>query len=108
MEFDLNSENVQIIIKSDRKRIQSDENSNEPYNSGESSDIFDLSNNSNVRYEILLKLDDYYLINNLKLVGDIDEFIIHKIKFQSVKNRLWENVPYYNPDKKEITIRENE
>jgi hypothetical protein len=107
MEFDLNSENIQIIIKSDRKRINSDDNNNEAYNSGES-DLFDLSNNTNIKYEVLLKLDDYYLINNLKLLGDIDEFVIHKIKFQSVKTGLWENVPYYNPDKKEITIRDNE
>jgi hypothetical protein len=107
MEFDLNSENIQIIIKNDRKRINSEEITNEIYNSGES-DLFDLSNSSNIKYEILLKLDDYYLINNIKLQGDIDEFIIHKIKFQSIRNGLFENVPYYNPDKKEITIRENE
>jgi hypothetical protein len=109
MEFDIDSANVQIIIKNERKRISSDEvaTSNEAYNSGES-DLFELSNSTNIKYEVLLKLDDFYLINNLKLYGDIDEFVIHKIKFQSVKNGLWENVPYYNPDKKDITIREND
>jgi len=65
-------------------------------------------NNNSMKYEILLKLEDYYLINNIKLVGEIDDLIIHKIKFQSVKNGLWEKVPYFNPDKKEITIRDNE
>jgi hypothetical protein len=107
MEFEITSNNIEIILKNERKRINSDDLISEIYNSGES-DLFDLSNNSNIKYEILLKLDDYYLINNLKLQGDIDDFVISKIKYQNVKNGLWENVPYYNPDNKDITLRENE
>ncbi len=105
MEFDIDSENIQIIVKN-KKNI--DESESRGVSPRSESDLFDLSNNNSLKYEILLKLEDYYLINNIKLVGEIDELIIHKIKFQSVKNGLWEKVPYFNPDKKEITIRDNE
>src|SRR4051812_7196977 len=102
MEFDITSNNIEIIIKNERKRINSDDLISEIYNSGVESDLFDLSNNtSNIKYEVLLKLDDYYLINNLKLQGEIDDFVISKIKFQNVKNGLWENVPHFNPDNKD-------
>jgi hypothetical protein len=104
MEFGIDSDNIQIIVKN----IKKDKNDSSGVSPRSDSDLFDLSGNNTINYEILLKLEDYYLINNIKLKGDIDELIIHKIKFQSVKNGLWENVPYYNPDKNEITVRENE
>ena len=62
MEFDIDSDNIQIIVKNKK---------NEQNDSGVSprsdSDIFDLSANNTIKYEVLLKLEDYYLINNIKL-----------------------------------------
>ena len=41
-------------------------------------DLIDSSGNKSVRFEILLKLGDYYLINNIRLMKEIDDINIKK------------------------------
>lgn len=107
MEFNLNSENIQIIIK-DFKQSLSERFYNDLNSEHSNSHLFDISNNNNnsnlLRFDIIIKLEDYYLINNIKLVGDLEDLTIIKIKFQNLNNGLWESALYFNPDGKQLTL----
>lgn len=126
MEFQLDHENVQIIIRDDINKYNSlnsinDESKcinspNDNYNQIKNksnlpqsqSDLFDLSNHNSYRCEILLKLQEYYLVNNIKLIGDIEDIQLNKLKFQNINNHLWESILFFNPDDQKVTIKENE
>jgi hypothetical protein len=113
MEFFLDNENVNIIIKEHSNQNKQPEDLNEfnhyQLSSPRSqSDLFDLSNTSTIKYEIFIKLDDYYLVNNIKIMGEVEEIHINKLKFQNIDNNLWENACFFNPDKKEILIKESD
>ena len=108
MEFTLDCENIQIIIRNapklgntNKQIIKNDlENLEEYQENIESSEL--------ISAEILIKLNNYFLINNIKLLGEIEEFGIKNIEYQNIKTGLWEIIPYYNPDKEETIVKENE
>jgi hypothetical protein len=108
MDFNIDSDNIEIIIKENKQSLSERQINHKISPQQSNSGLFDLSSDNTIRFEIILKLDDYYLINNIKLFGDIDEQNIHKIKFKNVRTGHWELVNYFNPDKKEIIIKENE
>jgi hypothetical protein len=139
MEFTLDSENVQISIFNQQNQnifqsndfIQvnhfgSDGNENIQSNQFGESQVysqFPISEKSNchlmdsfenhssyiVKYEIILKLEDYYLINNLKIIGDLPNFQISNIKFQNVNTGKWVDAFYFNPDNfKECKLKDND
>lgn len=113
MDFNIDSENIQISVKanntgSNSTRIESGINASNSPQSDNVSGLFDLSSNNVIKYEIVLKLDDFYLINNIKLIGELDEVKINKIRFQNIKTGIWESAPYFNPDKKDILMKEDE
>jgi hypothetical protein len=136
MEFSLESENVEILIIEEQNMGQSNEFSaenefgsserhnmmkNNPFieaqiynHSPESpesqlSDLFENPYSFLVKYEIILRLEDYYLINNLKIIGDLTNFQINKIKFQNVNTGKWVDASYFNPDNfKESKIKDND
>lgn len=107
MEYEIDSENIEIIIKEDKHKI-----SNEEMNlfklSSPPTNAFDSPNNHFTRYEILLKLNDIYFIENLKIIGEAEDLNINKIKFQNVINNIWETAAFYNTDTSEILVKKNE
>ena len=122
MEFTLQSDNVQVTLKEDKQRYDGynsrveedakDENkiihNNTKSNIIPQKEILDSSGNKLIRFEILLKLEDYYLINNIRLKGEIEDISIKKIKFQNVNTGLWESVSFFNPDNKETFVKEKD
>ncbi len=56
----------------------------------------------------MIKLNDCYLLNNIKIIGEIDEFKINKVEFQNIKTGSWDKVMLYNPDKNDTIIKEPE
>ncbi len=107
MEFEIDSENIEIIIKEEKQKINNEDMNLFKMTNGPNNN-FDLTNNSFTRYEILLKLNDVYFIENLKIIGEANEFNINKIKFQNVLNNIWEIAAFYNTDSDEILIKKNE
>ena len=109
MEFSLECENIQILIKNAPKVNSSSKHliiKNDFEHLEEFPETFEST--ELVTAEILVKLNNFFLINNIKLSGEIDEFCIKNIEYQNIKTGLWEIIPYYNPDKDETVIKENE
>lgn len=107
MEYEIDSENIEIIIKEDKQKISNEELSFFKLSSPPKN-AFDSPNNHFTRYEILLKLDDVYFIENIKIIGEADDLSINKIKFQNVINNIWETADFYNTDAEDILIKKNE
>lgn len=109
MEFDIDSEFIEIIVKDDKNKLNTDElNSfkiNSPPNQG---NLIESPNNNFTRYEILVKLEDVYFIDNIKILCESSDINIKKIKFQNIINNIWENASFYNTDIDEILIKKNE
>lgn len=107
MEYEIDSENVEIIIKEEKHKL-----SNEEMNifklSSPPNNAIEFSNNLFTRYEILLKLDDVYFIESIKIIGEANDLNINKIKFQNVINNIWETAAFYNTDANDILIKKNE
>ena len=107
MEYEIDSENIEIIIKENKHKL-----SNEEFNlfkiSSPPQNAFDSPNNHFTRYEILLKLDDVYFIESIKIVGEAEDLNVNKIKFQNVLNSIWETANFFNTDANEILIKKNE
>lgn len=109
MEFSLDCENIHILVRNAQKVNTSSRQQmmkNDLENFEEFPEI--LESSELVSVEILLKLNNFFLINNIKISGEIDEFCIKNIEYQNIKTGLWEIIPYYNPDKEETIIKENE
>jgi len=107
MEYEIDSENIEIIIKEEKQKL-----SNEEMNifklSSPPNNAFETPNNLFTRYEILLKLDDVYFIESIKIIGEANDLNINKIKFQNVINNIWETAAFYNTDSNDILIKKNE
>lgn len=61
-------------------------------------------------FSIFLCLDDYYLINNLKIIipqEKDDIFQLSSIHFQTTEIGKWEKPLYFNPDGKDVITRDN-
>lgn len=109
MEFTLECENIQIFIRNAPKLNNTSKHlliKNEFDNFEEYQENIDSS--EFICAEILIKLNNFFLINNVKLSGEIEEFCVKNIEFQNFKTGLWEFIPYYNPDKDETVIKDNE
>lgn len=109
MEFTLECENIQILVRNVPKVNNSAKHliiNNEFDNIEEYQENIDSS--EFITAEVLIKLNNFFLINNIKLSGEIDEFCIKSIEYQNIKTGLWEVIPYYNPDKEETVIKDNE
>jgi hypothetical protein len=109
MEFSLECENIQILVRNSQK-VNTSSRQHLMKNDFENLEEFPENYESSelVSVEILLKLNNFFLINNIKISGEIDEFCIKNIEYQNIKTGLWEIIPYYNPDKDETIIKENE
>lgn len=65
----------------------------------------------NQLFSLFLRLDDYYLINNLKIIipQDKDDLIqLSSIHFQTTEIGKWQKPLYFNPDGKDVITRDND
>lgn len=111
MEFEIDSENIEIIIKEDKNKLMAEELNIFLQSSSQTQNFLQDTPNSNThftRYEILLKLHEIFFIENIKIIGDVNDFNINKVKFQNISNNIWESASFYNIDSDEILIKKNE
>ena len=105
MEFLLDSENIHIKITPPEQETIS--TNSQTHNI--STQQFKDSEYTNI--EILLRLDDFYLINNLKLLlpkEKDEELSLTSIKFQNSTMNTMQEAFYFNPDNKEVIARTGE
>jgi len=107
MEFEIDSESIEIIIKEEKHKTNNEEINLFKIMNLPNTNI-DSPNNQFTRYEILLKLNDVYFIENLKIIGEAYDLNIDKIKFQNVINNIWETATFYNTDSDDILIKNSE
>ena len=105
MEFDLDSENIEIILKEDKHKSSEDFTKRTNPNNLISPEI---PNQHLTKFEILLKLEDFYFIENIKIIGDSQLFNLNKIKFQNFNNNIWENAYLFNHDSSEVILNNQE
>ncbi len=71
----------------------------------------DKNNLTNYTLNLFFKLDDYYLVNQIKIMknNNFDKNIkINDIKFKNINTKEWEEAYYYAPDTKDIILDSNE
>ena len=97
MEFLLDSDNIHIKI-----------NNTEPDNLTQHIPTHEFNQTESTNIEILLRLDDFYLINNLKLMVPKEkdqEISLKSIQFQNSTMNTLQEAFYFNPDSKEVVAR---
>ena len=106
MEFDLDSENIQIILKEEKRKNSEDflkrQINNNNNNPSQVQNTQEIKISLYTKYEIILKLEDFHFIESIKIFGDPHNFNLNKIKFQNFISNMWENSNFFNQESSEV------